>query len=249
MITSIGLRQSVNAAIHKIMPYGFGNILFMIAGVIGIATKKGYSYGFEAWNSQEYFCNPLPSLDQPVLKPFIVPSNYKNYDIGFLGFNIPDNVAIHGYLGSEKYFKHCEDLIRYYFTLKEIPVDDEYKDCIIVQYRDYPSFATGFARLDWNNYYKQALKQFPDREIVVVTDNVKKAKEVIKLDCKYIHKTPIHDFYILSRAKYLIMANSTFSWWGAWLSRAQTVAPLNWYAGDWSDCPKKDLYCKEWRLI
>lgn len=244
MITSLQIKHSINAQTQKEMPFGLGNVLFMIAGVIGIATKNGYSFGFEEWNNQEFFINPLPSLDATKFTPFRIPNNYKNFDIGFVTFDIPDNSVIQGYLGSEKYFKHCEELIRYYFTMKD--QINPYRDSILIHYRHYPQ--PEFYRLN-NDYYSKALKHFPDRPIVVITNNIGAARKVIGIDCQYINNSPISDFYLLTKADYLIMANSTFSWWGAWLSKAKTVAPINWYANTFRDCPTTDLYCKEWIVL
>lgn len=221
-----------------------GNVLFTIAGIIGVAIKNGYRYGFPDWPNQEYFVHPLPKLDDTALTLFVNPRNYRGFDIGFRGFNIPDNSIIHGYFGSEIYFKHCEEFIRYYFTMKDLC--RPYKDCILMHYRNYN--LPEFAELD-HTYYLKALKQFPNRRVVVITDNINAAKKAIKEDFEYISNAPIIDFYLLSHTKYLVMGNSTFSWWAAWLSRAKTVAPLKWHAGTFLDCPKDDLYCDNWILI
>ena len=243
MITCSRISISVNAASQKEMPYGLGNTLFMIAGTIGIATKNGYSFGFEEWPSQEFFINPLPKLDDTKFTMHYVPRDYHDFDICFQGFDVPDNSDIHGYLGSWKYFDHCKDLIRHYFTMKKIT--EPYKDCVILSYRDY--YQTEWAKLD-QEYYLRALSHFPNKRVIVVTNNPEAAYKAIQLDCAYVHSSPIADFYLLSNADYIVMANSTFSWWGAWLSKAKVVAPLNWFAGGFSDCPTKDIYCPEWIL-
>ena len=225
----------------------FGNILFMIAGTIGIAMKNGYSYGFNSWPNQDFFVNPLPPIENINFSTYQMPSTFKGWDLGFCGFNVPDNSMLIGQFPSEKYFKHCEDLIRYYFTMKDLC--EPYKDCILIHYRAYAeAFKPLWAQLD-QTYYLEALKQFSDRKVIVVTDNIKEAKDVIKEDFEYVSNSPIIDFYLLSHADYIIMGNSTFSWWGAWLSKAKTVAPLKWYDGDYKDAPIKDLYCPEWILI
>jgi hypothetical protein len=219
-----------------------GNILFQIASVIGIATKNGYDYGFSPWVNQEYFVNPLPEK-KGVFKKWEVNKNYKGFDIGFQGFEIPDNSEIAGYLGSEHYFEHCKDLIRFYFTMKEIckPI----KDTIIIHYRNY-NLPAWYA-LD-HNYYQKAVKRLPQKPILVVTDNIDAAYKAIKIQCDYTSNAPIIDFYVGCHADYIVMGNSSFSWWWAWLSRALTVAPLNWYDGPFKDCPRNDLYCKDWIL-
>ncbi len=243
MITTSQIRISVNAVSQKEMPFGLGNTLFMIAGVIGIATKNGYSFGFEGWPSQEFFINPLPGLDNTKLTPYLISRDYKGFDICFQGFNVPDNCDIQGYLGSEKYFEHCKDLIRHYFTMKNLT--EPYKDCVLLSYRDY--YQHDWAKLD-QEYYLKALTHFPNKRVIVITNNPEAAYKAIQLDCAYIHSAPIIDFYLLTKADYIVMANSTFSWWGAWLSKAKVVAPLKWYAGDFSDCPTKDIYCPNWIL-
>lgn len=242
MITTTRLQYSCNANTQKEMPFGFGNILFMVAGIIGVATKNGYSFGFNKWPNQDFFINPLPKIEK-TLPVFNIPANFRGYDVGFQGFDIPDNKNIYGYFGSEKYFEHCKELVRHYFTMKDIA--NPYKDCVLMHYRNYN--LPEFAKLD-QKYYSEALKHFPDKRVVVVTDNIEVAKRAIRLDCEYINNSPIVDFYLLAHADYLVMANSTFSWWGAWLSQAKTVAPKRWYDGNWKDCPTKDLYCKDWIL-
>jgi hypothetical protein len=50
---------------------------------------------------------------------------------------------------------------------------------------------------------------------------------------------------------YHVIANSSYSWWGAWLSESKKViAPYNWFGED-DVMPKNwsDIYCKEWMVI
>jgi hypothetical protein len=223
-----------------------GNVLYSIAGTIGIAIKNGYSYGFPSWPNQKYFINTLPGTHNKKFKPFQNPVSYKNYDIGFQGFNVPDGVNIDGYLGSYKYFEHCEDIIRYYFSMKALCAP--FENCILVHYRAYNN--PSFAKLD-HKYYSDAISRMPQLRVVVITDNIKEAKKVIGNGYEYISTNPIVDFYLLSHTKHLVMANSTFSWWAAWLSGAMTVAPSKWFAGDFSDCPvnMNDAYPDKWIII
>jgi hypothetical protein len=222
-----------------------GNTLFHIAGVIGIATKNGYSYSFPNWLQQEYFVNLLPKETRFIPKNYRIPANYAGFDFGFTGFNIPDNVNVIGELGSYKYFEHCDDLIRFYFTMKDIC--EPYKDCILIHYRDYTGW-NGWTSL--SDYYVKAIKKLPQKKVIVVTDNIVRASQVLGMKYEYTSNSPIIDFYLLSHADYLVMGNSTFSWWGAYLSKAVTVASLNWFVD-----PKineyllRDTYLKNWILI
>jgi hypothetical protein len=222
-----------------------GNVLFVIASVIGIAKKNGYKFGFHPWPNQQYFVNPLPPLDATIFRPFIIPPNYQGYDIGFRGFIVPDNCTISGYLGSERYWHHCEKLVKHYLTMKYIC--EPFEDSIIMHYRNYNLEA--WYRLD-ESYYRAALKKLPKKPIIVVTDNIDAARRAIKIKCEYISNPPIVDFYFLSHSKYIIMANSSMSFMAAYLSSAERViAPHHWYAGSFWDCPTGDNYLKKWLLV
>lgn len=223
-----------------------GNILFVIAGIIGVATKNGYKWGFKPWVNQEYFVNPLPGLDDTNFKPFQIPVNYQGFDIGFRGFNIPDNRIINGYFGSEKYWSHCDSLVRHYLTMKDIC--QPFEDSILMHYRNYRKNEA------WNllqsDYYTEALKRMPKKQVIVVTDNIEAAYNTLGPDYQYTSNSPIEDFYLLSHARYLIMANSSNSWMAAYLGQPEIViAPENWYANSFKNCPKEDNYRKGWIRI
>jgi hypothetical protein len=53
------------------------------------------------------------------------------------------------------------------------------------------------------------------------------------------------DMCLMSMCDGHIIANSSFSWWGAWLGKGKTVAPKRWFGEsgpqDWSD-----IYCEGW---
>lgn len=232
MITYRKYKFSERPKADQISDCSLGNLLFFIAGTIGIAEKNGYAYGYPEWNNSEFFVNPLPPLKN---------GEYKEVDLGwgFNGFDVPDNSSLLGWMQTEKYFEHCEDIIRYYFTMKELA--EPIKDTILIHYRNCIDEGTLIVPA-LRDYYLKALTYLPKKEIVVITDNAEKAKEVIGLDCQYISDTPIKDFYLLSHADYLIMSPSSFSWWTSFLSKAITVAPPRWLVSN----DEKDLYCKNW---
>ena len=59
------------------------------------------------------------------------------------------------------------------------------------------------------------------------------------------------DMCLMSKCSKHIIANSTFSWWGAWLSGSNDViAPSKWFKN--TECSKyntKDLYPPEWQTV
>ena len=58
------------------------------------------------------------------------------------------------------------------------------------------------------------------------------------------------DMCLMSKCKYHIIANSSFSWWGAWLADSEKViAPKNWFAGDCKHKDTKDMAFGEWTWL
>jgi hypothetical protein len=56
----------------------------------------------------------------------------------------------------------------------------------------------------------------------------------------------------MSLCSHAIIANSSLSWWGAWLqknSNKKIVSPSRWFGPSYSQHDTKDLYCKEWKII
>jgi len=216
--------------------FPLGNMMFFIAGTIGIATKNGYSFGFAPWAQQEYFINPIPSREEKEYVPVEIPW-------GFNGFDIPDNSSIFGWMQSERYFAHCKDLIRHYFMLKEIT--EPIKDTVFIHYRAYPvQVADIFVSLD-GDYYAKALSLLPHKRVIVISDDIRRAKNVIGGNYEYMNGTTQRDFYLLSHADYVVMSNSSFSWWGAWMSGAQTVCPTQWFKPAIGQ-GLEDVFCENW---
>ena len=55
---------------------------------------------------------------------------------------------------------------------------------------------------------------------------------------------------LMSKCKYHIIANSSFSWWGAWLADSEKIiAPKNWFAGDCAHKDTKDMAFGEWTWL
>ena len=215
-----------------------GNRLFMIASTIGIAVKNGYEYGFPEWSNQRFFVNPLPKIEEKEFEPF-------NIDWGFHGFDVPDNVAIYGYLQSPKYFEHCMDIIRHYFTMNYQV--EPIKGAILIHYRAYYELLYGvlFKELA-RKYFKAAIKQMPQLPVVVITDNILRARNCIGEGFEYVSNTAIKDFYLLCNADYIVGSNSTFSAMAAILAGVPAVFPRKWFANGQS---AKDIYSKDWIIL
>jgi hypothetical protein len=213
---------------------GMGNLMYFIAGTIGIAVRNGYEYGFPNWVLTPYLKNELPFFDDPGLPEI-------NIEWGFHGFDYPDNVSLCGQMQSPKFFNHCIDLIRHHFELKDVA--EPYKDTIVMHYRNYVH--PYFHNLT-REYYLKALQKLPDRRVIVITDDIDAARKAIgENSFEYVSNTPIVDFYLGVKADYKVIANSSFSCWWAYLNGEKVVAPYRWYSHELKQSPA-EIYHPNW---
>lgn len=108
-------------------------------------------------------------------------------------------------------------------------------------------------------YYRKALALIKEKEgdikVFIFSDEPQWAQANLNLDVEVEIVSapeilPEHDIYLMSCCKHNIIANSSFSWWGAWLNNnhAKTVvAPLQWFKAN--DKNTNDLIPADWIRI
>ena len=167
-----------------------------------------------------------------------------------------------GFFQSEKYFKNVEDELRTkdFVFKKEIQDDcsdivDQYKDSIAIHIRRNDFLKNPNHPVQDNQYYIDGLNKFPKNlPVLVFTDDIEWAKQqdMFSDDRFIISETDnaYYDLYIMTKCKYHIIANSSYSWWGAWLADSQNViAPKKWFAGEVAKHNTKDMYLNHWEII
>ena len=115
------------------------------------------------------------------------------------------------------------------------------------------------------DYYERALSKFDAKQpVIVFSDSVEwvKEQEFFKPDRFMISEpedkyadgsfTPYADLCLMSLCSHAIIANSSMSWWGAWLISnpdKQVVAPKMWFGPAYADKDTKDLYYANWIVL
>ncbi len=81
--------------------------------------------------------------------------------------------------------------------------------------------------------------------MLIITDDVEAARKQIGPEFEYQSNTPIIDFYLGCHADYLVICNSSFSCWWAYLSGVKTVVPYRWYTHELKQSPA-EIYDPKW---
>lgn len=151
--------------------------------------------------------------------------------------NIPDI-----YVQSPWYFQDYQDEIR---TLYGVGVTRIDQVAIHVRRGDYVGnpFYVDLMKTD---YYEKAMALFPNADFLVFSDDIEWCKEQPIFQAKNIEfsegNDEITDLNLMASCKGVITANSSYSWWGGFLSKGPVVAPKKWYAdgnNSRTECPKE----------
>jgi len=252
--------------------YGrFGNQMFQYATLFSIAKTRNYEFGIpyqiKSSNSYLNLCldevfDNLSAKDSTNIIP-IQRAQEKNFEYNAGIFGIPDHTDIIGYFQSEKYFKDYRNELLKEFTFKPHILDKAINvrsistDPVIsvhLRIGDYKDLI-GKHPIMQKEYYAQALEYLPkDLLIIGFSDEPEEASKLFdSLGRKYFITNPedqYTDMCTMTLCDYHIIANSSYSWWGAWLSDSKKViAPHNWFGQD--NMPKNwsDIYCEGWTVV
>lgn len=133
------------------------------------------------------------------------------------------------YFQDPAYFDEYADEIRTLFGQDIKPID---MVAIHVRRGDYVNNPF-YVDLTKTGYYEQAMAEFPDASFLVFSDDIEWCKrQAIFKDCEFSGQDELTDLNLMAGCKGIIMANSSFSWWGAFLGdqNKKVIAPKLWYA-------------------
>lgn len=174
-----------------------------------------------------------------------------------------------GYWNNERYFIKSEKAVRQDFTLKN-PLGDKAQNTATRISLEKESTSVHIRRGDYVtikkvaaihgvlplSYYKTAMEKIlesaPDAHFFVSSDDIDWAKENFPKEypVTFVSSPDIPDYeemILMSLCKHNIIANSTFSWWGAWLNanpKKIVIAPKHWFKD--SNRVPQDLIPSSW---
>jgi hypothetical protein len=190
-------------------------------------------------------------------------------------FNIKDGTNFHGYYQCADYFYQYEDQLK-----KSLSFNDNIEQiCVryinqIKNIKNVKNITTVHIRrgdgvVDQGkyqvllsiDYYKNLISKIrSDNNIfLIISDDINWCKEQFDendIVFSQVSTMPtsiskhLIDFCLLSKGDSIVMANSSYSWWAAWLSEAQNIyCPDKWWGSLNSHFNETNLRHKKWRLI
>jgi len=172
-------------------------------------------------------------------------------------FKVAPNTYIEGFFQSEKYFEEVKEEIRSDFQFKNQP--DEENQKVIEKIKSTNSISLHIRRGDYVqkkryqniyatcslDYYKRGVehiaKSVKNPTLFIFSDDIEWVKENLNLPYESVyvsHNTgakSYEDLRLMSLCKHNVIANSSFSWWGAWLNENPSkiiIAPQKWFNDD-----------------
>lgn len=188
--------------------------------------------------------------------------------------NINKDIYIEGYFQSEDFFVDCKKDIKKIFTFDFNINDNKIKAILnkISTYKNYETVSLHIRLGDYRHrenikkihgllgyeYYKNAIdiikSKINNPIFFVFSDEPEYIRENgvfgIEENFIFLHSFDLPDYvdmFLMTKCKHNIVANSSFSWWGAWLNDNENkivIAPKQWYASDKKN--KNNIVPKDW---
>jgi hypothetical protein len=145
---------------------------------------------------------------------------------------IGDNGALGGIYQSENYLIERKNDVKEWFEIKN-EYSDQYEkklndlgvvldqNLCVINFRggEYRSIPKVLCRKEyWRDSINHMLSLNPSMKFIVITDDPEYSKNFMPFPISTYHIDIGFDFYVVNQAKWLIISNSTFGWWAAWLN-------------------------------
>ena len=249
---------------------GLGNQMFTIATTVAVAIDNKDLPVFPDLHNKNWFGhytdNVFSRLKLGLGKGF-VKNKFKEKSWKYSKIDYKENLCLDGYFQSHKYFEHRRGFILKLFAPTENInkymndkyghlINDEKTVAVHIRRGDYLSpTLSQYHHAQDISYYEKAMSHFSsDCKFIFFSDDIEWCKEnFVKDNYFFIEgESDYIDLYLMSKMKNNIIANSTFSWWGAWLNsnkNKKVIMPTKWYGPKNIEKEDHDMYVEEWIKI
>jgi hypothetical protein len=236
--------------------YGrLGNQMFQYAALKGIAKNRGYDYtipyssGIEEYNDHRLFnVFKMYNTAVGVNHSPIFSERFFHFDKELFN-TCPDNVDLHGYFQSYKYFDHIRDELLEDFSFKSSRLVNNSYVAVHVRRGDYVNQPDFHPVCDLE-YYRKAMDYFKGESFLIFSDDPEwcRQQEVFS-ECHFSESNDQSlDLQDMSQAVGNIIANSSFSWWGAYLNKnsSAVICPKKWFGSAYAHYDMSDIRPENW---
>jgi hypothetical protein len=222
---------------------GLGNYMFQIAAAHTLSLDVSGTTLFNESKATRIH-RPLSFYKDNIFRKInftnedVEPPTYQEGGFEYAELPLSDNVLLSGY-----FIKYIKDK---YGDLNNTCSIHVRRGDYVVQPGHHPVCSP--------QYYQQSVMRMPEgTKFLIFSDDIPFCKEVFKGDSFIFIENELDymDMYIMSMCTNNIIANSTFSWWGAWLNNNENkvvIAPSVWF-GVAKQLNTKDIIPNEWIKI
>jgi hypothetical protein len=209
--------------------------------------KKKRTFGLHNYRIFEKIISPQ-TINK--LNPNLLIIKHKKYNLKPVDIKPNQHVYLDGFWSSEKYFKEVEKDLRIIFVPRE-PLNKQNTE-LAEHIKNSNAISIHVRRQDYLNlrnnvdictlkYYNSSIEtlisHINNPEFFIFSDDFKWTKTNIRPEFSTVYvehnkdRRNYVDVYLMSLCKHHIIANSTFSWWGAWLNSYKqkiVIYPKRW---------------------
>jgi hypothetical protein len=239
------------------------------------AEKASHNFTRSLWKQRLDRLLVRAGLPKPTASVGYYREPHFHYDPAFESLGPP--TTLFGYFQSERYFAEIGEQLREWFAPRQ-PVGDAAAAALLCIERSRLPVSVHVRRGDYLKpgtaevhgvlgelYYREAIGRIEaalgdEAEFFVFSDDPAAAEQVLNFvpTSRLTHvrgdpERPWEDMALMARCRHHVTANSSFSWWGAWLNRSPdkiVVAPRAWFApAELQKVSTADLYPSGWVLV
>ena len=233
-----------------------GNQIWQLAVADSLAKVNEDSVAYPRWSYSEYFEGDFTPVNKG-----IVASVWHEPHFHYALIEYRKHMNIQGYYQSYKYLN--EELIQEKFKFKKDILEglrethkellDQPNCSIHVRRGDYVTLPNHHPVITME-YIMKAVKEFPKEiKFLVFSDDTEWCKANFPaLNSKFFvieGQTDVEDLALQTICENNIIANSSYSWWGAYLNTnpdKKVVAPEHWFGTSYAHYETKDMHPESW---
>lgn len=256
-------------AVYSLLKGRLGNILFQIATGLSLAKERNEPfYAVYHYSGKNYVSQYQNTLLSKIHFVENLPKDYHLYEeksFSYQKIEIPkgvNDVVLDGFFQSELYFD--EKVVR-----DMISLDGEWTQDILNKYKDIlelQPISINVRRGDYLQhpkqhpvcslrYFKNAIKRFSqDTVFLVSSDDIPWCRKHFKGSRFFFaeNNSVLDDLLVQSKCEGNIIANGTFSWWGAWLNdnpQKRVLFPDPWFGSSYRNLDTSTLIPSSWEVV